>query len=73
MDQDKLAKKIGYVIYAERMDKKLTLEKAAERTGVSINALWRAENGKGNQMNVIARIAYGYGISLEQLTRKAGV
>ena len=64
--------KIGEIIAEIRLDKKMTQDELAERSGLSRSSLTAIENGRANfTIDAILDIANGLGVSVELIFLKA--
>lgn len=55
-------------LYDRRIDAGLTTHELAEKTGVAVGTINRAENGGGVQVGTIHRLAKGLGCEVSDLT-----
>ena len=54
-------------LYLKRAEAGLTIPQLAEKTGVAVGTISRAENGGGVRVDTIQRLAEGLGCEIEDL------
>ncbi len=67
-EREKLRADLGQRMKTLRLDCGLTLEGAAQRTGLALSTIHKIENGRVSPSDdILVRIARGYGVGMEQI------